>query len=164
MAQYAADAPTLNGIRTLALAENINLANADEYELNTRRLYTSLPPDGTVVDRHGPGPWAGTPLQTRFVNDPNGDGNKLDSHVFFKFTVVIPGNYEIKVVPTNNKRLYIQLNDHGKKQGNKTAKLGETQTLDVPLVPGDYTLGVQSTSSVPATFSVSVTLKSLFTQ
>jgi PKD repeat protein len=168
-APYAATPATLNPIRALSKAENIDLTTADEYELSTRGLYTVIPVDGTVVDKHGPGPYAGQPLQTRTVN---GISNKLDCRLFFKFTVLIPGHYEVLVTPTNNKALTAVVSNRGTETVIDSVNLGDVLKQTVTLLPGDYVMNVSAqdyiapnwTRNVQATFKVSITLTGVFTQ
>src|SRR4249920_1158266 len=114
MADPALAASIGSKIIALAKAEGIDLANADEYEQSTRTLYTVLPPTGVAVTQFATGPFANTNLSTSTANDPGLIGNKLDDHVFFKTKILVPGNYEIEVVPTNNKAMFFRINDHGK--------------------------------------------------
>ena len=146
-APYLAD-PALRAtvgeqILSLVTAERIDLTQADEYELATERLYTVLPLSTDYLTRHGPGLFEGELLQTRQRNDPNLEGKKLYSRVFFKFTVAVGATYQIDVEPASAVpyRFIFQLNDGGTLHtsdgnGGGAAKLVKT------LAPGDYTLDV----------------------
>ncbi len=168
-APYLAD-PALSAtvgakINALALAERVDLTTADEYELSTARLYTVIPVDGTLVTQHGAGPFAGTTLQTRIVNDATAKGNKLHSRVFFKFTVAAQGTYLIEAAPTNNRALSFTLNDGGTQTSSSSGNLGDTVNLTATLAPGTYTLAVTGfdfaapnwTTSTVATFTMRIT-------
>jgi hypothetical protein len=170
MADPALAGPVGNKIIALATAEGVDLANADEYEQSTRTLYTVLPPTGTAVTQYATGPFAGTNLSTRTTNDPGLVGNKLDDYVFFKVHIVVPGNYEIEVVPTNNKAMLFRISDHGKDTNSPSASKGATSTLPVSLVTGDYVVAVRALDFVggqwvptTGTFTIKLSLKSLFT-
>ncbi len=150
-------------IVAMAKAENIDLANADEFELfNTvtvdgfeiGRLYTEVPPDGVPVEQHGPGPKHHRFLLTRVDHDlpaagrPTGDGNKLDEHVFFKFTIATAGKYVVAVTATGtnaaDERLWLRVNLPGGMVGNFAASAapGTIATAPVELKPGTYTASV----------------------
>ena len=163
-------AATGDPILALARAEGVELVGANEFEgaAAADRLYTVLPTDGTVVEEHGEGPFAGEPLQTRNVNDPGKVGNRLHDQVFFKFTAATAGTYDIEVIPTNDKAMSIVVNDRGKKTSSQTGDLGETQRLSVVvLAPGDCTVAVSArdfvggawTNTTEATFTIAVTFR-----
>ncbi|MEO8678604.1 MAG: PKD domain-containing protein [Vicinamibacterales bacterium] len=160
-APYLADpglALVAANIGALAHAENIDLANADEFELfNTLaigavqvgRLYTVVPPNGLPVSVSGPGPFAGQLLQTRITHDPGLDGNKLYSEVYVKFTIASAGTYRVQVSPASaNNALFVTVNDGGKQTTNPTTTTGRTESVSLVLQPGTYTAAVSAQTPV----------------
>ena len=137
-----------DAIVSRARAENLDLTQFDEFELATpkHRMYTVLPVDGTLVTLQGPGPYEGHPLRTRRGNDPDRDNNKLENHVFFKFTVAEAGTYEFEVTPLAQAFMKLTLNDGGKMTAQQADALGGQVKLVTVLLPGDYSAAVHDAS------------------
>jgi hypothetical protein len=143
-----------DAILARAKAENLDLTQVDEYEIATQRLYTVLPLDGTLVTQHGPGPFAGQPLQTRRANDPARENNKLDNYVFFKFTVTDAGTYEFEITPVGQAAMRVTVNAGGHQTPLQASTLGEQLKLVMVLPPGDYTAAVNDASGYTGTGAV----------
>ena len=149
LADSALKATIGDQIVTLARGENIDLSTANQYEESPQQLYTVVPTDGTLVTTHGGGPHAGLLLTTRVDHDPLREGNKLDSSVFFRFSVSAAGMYNIEVKPSTEPSsaagaLSVEVNNGGLIAPAHASSGGSPVTIPMVLVPGDYTGSVSA--------------------
>jgi hypothetical protein len=139
-------------IFALGKAEGMDFEHWDQYEGTAAddRFYTNVPTDGTVVENQESGPFAGSKLQTRFHEDPRGDGNKRFDHVFLKFTIATAGTYDVVVTPTNNCSMDLRVKTPAKIYNNTPpAASGATVKLSLPgLAAGDYVASVRGDAFV----------------
>jgi hypothetical protein len=154
-------------IFSLGKAEGMDFEHWDQYEGTAAadRFYTNLPTDGTVVENQESGPFAGSKLQTRFHEDPSGDGNKRFDHVFLKFTIATAGSYDVVVTPTNNCAMFMKVKNGATTVGNPTANRGVAQKLSIAFAAGDFAMSVSGsqfiggawTTQFRCTFKTSIT-------